>query len=226
MRRNRVFTGRMSLFARAATPVRGGCDRRRRARAAGVRRAASGGDYGGKAPDYAKALAGAPKPLASSTTRPTSSCPAAPTHSSSGSAELRGHPVVVNKWASWCGPCREEFPWLQRQAAEARQAGRLHRGGLERLGRGGQGRSSTSSRSRIPATPIPTRRSPTLIDATIGSPATAFYDSSGKQRPRPAGPVRERGRTRRRHPALRAVGARGRRFAATGSAAARAIEGA
>jgi cytochrome c biogenesis protein CcmG, thiol:disulfide interchange protein DsbE len=27
--------------------------------------------------------------------------------------ELRGHPVVINKWASWCGPCRAEFPLLQ-----------------------------------------------------------------------------------------------------------------
>jgi len=33
-------------------------------------------------------------------------------------AELKGIPVVVNKWASWCGPCREEFPYFQTQAIE------------------------------------------------------------------------------------------------------------
>ena len=29
---------------------------------------------------------------------------------------LRGHPVVVNVWGSWCGPCRLEFPSFQQQA--------------------------------------------------------------------------------------------------------------
>ncbi|RDI76244.1 Redoxin [Gaiella occulta] len=42
-------------------------------------------------------------------------------------AELRGHPVVLNFWASWCIPCKEEAP-----AFDA--AARAHRGKIAFLG--------------------------------------------------------------------------------------------
>jgi cytochrome c biogenesis protein CcmG/thiol:disulfide interchange protein DsbE len=39
-------------------------------------------------------------------------------------AALRGRPVVVNFWATWCEPCVREFPLL-RQAAASHRPGRL-----------------------------------------------------------------------------------------------------
>lgn len=39
--------------------------------------------------------------------------------------ELRGTPFVLNFWASWCVPCREEAPLLQRTWERARRQGVL-----------------------------------------------------------------------------------------------------
>jgi cytochrome c biogenesis protein CcmG, thiol:disulfide interchange protein DsbE len=36
-------------------------------------------------------------------------------------AKLRGVPVVVNQWASWCPNCKFEFPFLQRESKRFRK---------------------------------------------------------------------------------------------------------
>jgi cytochrome c biogenesis protein CcmG, thiol:disulfide interchange protein DsbE len=140
----------------------------------------SGGDYGGKAPDYGKALAGAPKPLAELYDQADQLLPGGAEAFQRRLAELRGHPVVVNKWASWCGPCREEMPWLQREAAE--RGKRIAFIGVD-------SRDSDSAAKEFVnefPVPYPSYTDPdqdiaVLINATIGTPATAIYDSSGKQ---------------------------------------------
>jgi cytochrome c biogenesis protein CcmG, thiol:disulfide interchange protein DsbE len=94
--------------------------------------------------------------------------------------ELRGIPVVVNKWASWCGPCRFEFPWFQSLARE--------RGGeIAFLGVDANDSDSTAEQflSELPL-PYPSYTDPDLkIAQELGGPpqafpTTSFFDRSGK----------------------------------------------
>jgi thiol-disulfide isomerase/thioredoxin len=64
-------------------------------------------------------LAGAPAPLAALYGQANTILPGGTEAFDERIAGLEGHPAVINKWASWCRPCRAEFPIFQ-QVATAR----------------------------------------------------------------------------------------------------------
>jgi cytochrome c biogenesis protein CcmG/thiol:disulfide interchange protein DsbE len=87
---------------------------------AGLRQASPGGDDGAQADvapfDVAaarKSLSAAPPPLAALHDQSNELLTGGPDAFRRRLAALEGHPVVINKWASWCGPCRAESPALQ-----------------------------------------------------------------------------------------------------------------
>lgn len=64
--------------------------------------------------DFETALAGAPRPLEKLYARGDEILDGGVEAYQAQLRALRGYPVVVNKWASWCAPCRFEFPFFQR----------------------------------------------------------------------------------------------------------------
>jgi cytochrome c biogenesis protein CcmG/thiol:disulfide interchange protein DsbE len=95
-------------------------------------------------------------------------------------AELEGHPVVINKWASWCGPCRFEFPFFQEQA--------IGRGDeiafLGLLSDDSEEAGSTFLKELplpYPSYVDPDQEVAESLDAQREFPSTVFIDSSGEQ---------------------------------------------
>lgn len=68
--------------------------------------------------NVAQRLAGSPAPLESLHRQANTLLKGSPSIVEDRLSSLKGHPVVVNAWASWCGPCRFEFPFLQQASVD------------------------------------------------------------------------------------------------------------
>jgi cytochrome c biogenesis protein CcmG, thiol:disulfide interchange protein DsbE len=130
-------------------------------------------------PDRA-ALTGAPAPLASLHRRSNKLLDGGARAFKRELKHLRGYPVVVNKWASWCPPCRAEFPFFQRQAVK-------HGKRIAFLGVDSDDGSGDAGRKFLREYPVayPSFLDPTLAIAAVFNgvqafPSTAFYDSRGE----------------------------------------------
>jgi cytochrome c biogenesis protein CcmG, thiol:disulfide interchange protein DsbE len=147
---------------------------------------ACGGDSGdedagnpaSRATDYAKALADAPPKLAAVYDQGNELLDGGKNALEAQLDELRGYPVVVNVWASWCGPCRFEFPYLQSQSAKRGE--RIAFLGVDVRD------SEDAARTFLDEFPVPY---PSFTDPdddvrrdlhSVGLPSTAFYDATGE----------------------------------------------
>ena len=96
-------------------------------------------------------------------------------------SDYRGEPVVLNFWATWCAPCREEMPSLDRLQAEM--------GDRIEVVTVATGRNSTAGIRRF-FEETGVEHLPMLIDpgqemarnmAVLGLPVTVILDAEGRE---------------------------------------------
>jgi cytochrome c biogenesis protein CcmG/thiol:disulfide interchange protein DsbE len=126
-----------------------------------------------------RALTGAPAPLAALHAQANDLLPGTKSAFDARLKSVKGHPVVVNKWASWCPPCRGEFPTFQRASVTfGKQVAFM---GLDS---GDNDADATKFLKQFPLTyPSYVDRNARIAqDLEIGKsyPTTMFYDATGK----------------------------------------------
>jgi cytochrome c biogenesis protein CcmG, thiol:disulfide interchange protein DsbE len=102
-------------------------------------------------------------------------------------SKLHGYPVVVNKWASWCGPCQSEFPVFQKVAvAYGRQVAFL---GVNSNDHDQAAKAFLRSYPvTYPSYTDPQQSIAAAIKAATYFPQTVFFDRAGKAVFEHAGP--------------------------------------
>jgi cytochrome c biogenesis protein CcmG/thiol:disulfide interchange protein DsbE len=145
--------------------------------------AGCGGSVRSAAPSaqqISQAFAGSPAPLAALHAQANKLLNGDPAGFKARLASLRGYPIVVNKWAAWCVPCRAEIPLFQQAAVTVgRQVAFV---GLDVA----DNRDAAQSfLQRYPLTypqyTDPDTRINQALNASGFTPATLFYDRAGKR---------------------------------------------
>jgi cytochrome c biogenesis protein CcmG/thiol:disulfide interchange protein DsbE len=143
--------------------------------AGGCGSTAESGD--GSHPNYARSLAGSPPPLAAIHKQANDLLSGGQSAFEKRVAQLRGYPAVVNVWASWCGPCREEFPVLQQLSS--RYGKKVAFLGIN--SEDSDDAAATFLREEPLSYPSYTDPHKEIFSSlgAVGFPDTAFYDKSG-----------------------------------------------
>jgi cytochrome c biogenesis protein CcmG, thiol:disulfide interchange protein DsbE len=126
-----------------------------------------------------QALAGAPAPLAALHAQANELLDGGTSAFKARLRDLRGYPVVVNKWGSWCGPCREELPYFQRESvAHGKRVGFL---GVDAVDpEDGARKLMDRLPVSYPSYKDPEQRISAELNGVQATPVTAFYDAEGE----------------------------------------------